>query len=241
MIYNIDKMTSNFRNYYTLLPKKFQSKIDSYKSYPRIKIKTPMRMLIVGTSGSMKTNALMNIISNINNFTMIFIYAKEINEPLYANLIDIYQHIGRKFDREIVTFSNSIKDVPPIEQFDKREKNLVIFDDLVNETSKNLKNISDLFCMGRKRNISTIFISQSYFKVPMIIRQNVNYVMLKKISGKRDLNRILGTMGISENVSDILEMYRWVQKQNEADVFLIDGITNDLRLRFRINFDPIVS
>ncbi len=232
---------TDFKNYYILLPKKFQSKIDSYKTYPRIKIKTPMRMLIVGTSGSMKTNALMNIISNINNFTRIFIYAKEINEPLYANLIDIYQHIGRKFDREIVTFSNSIKDVPEIGQFDKREKNLIIFDDLVNETSKNLKNISNIFCMGRKRNISTIFISQSYFKVPMIIRQNVNYVILKKISGKRDLNRILGTMGINEDVSDILEMYRWTEKQNPQDMFLIDGITNDPKLRFRLNFDPILS
>ncbi len=232
---------TDFKNYYTLLPKKFQSKQDSYKSYPRVKIKTPFRMLIVGTSGSMKTNALINVIKNINNFTRIFIYAKEINESLYANLIDIYQHIGREFDREIVTFSNSIKDVPAIEQFDKREKNLVIFDDLVNETSKNLKNISDLFCMGRKRNISTIFISQSYFKVPMIIRQNVNYVILKKISGKRDLNRILGTMGINEDVSDILEMYRWTEKQNPQDMFMIDAITNDPKLRFRLNFSPILS
>lgn len=230
----------SFRNYYELLPEKFKSKIDSYKSYPRVKINTPFRMLIVGTSGSKKTNAFMNILTQINNFTRVFIYAKEINEPLYANLIDIYTKLGERWGRTIITYSNNIRDVPNVDEFDKNEKNLVIFDDLVNENAKTLKPVSEIFTRGRKRNISSVFISQTYFGTPMIIRQNVNYVMLKKITGKADLSRILKQQGMDADINLVLKMYKFVQEQDSNNIFLIDGLTTDERLKFRMNFSAIV-
>ena len=49
----------------------------------------------------------------------------------------------------------------------------VVFDDLIADMESNKKLspiITQLFLRGRKLNVSLVFISQSYFKVPKIIK-----------------------------------------------------------------------
>ena len=54
------------------------------------------------------------------------------------------------------------------------------------ESNKKLGSIvTELFLSGRKLNISLIFISQSYFKVPKIIRLNVTHYFIMKTPNKR--------------------------------------------------------
>ena len=50
--------------------------------------------------------------------------------------------------------------------------------------------VTELFLRGRKLNISLAFISQSYFKVPKIIRLNSRHYIIMKILNKRDLQQI---------------------------------------------------
>ena len=47
----------------------------------------PFRMLIIGLSGSGKTNALLHLINNFNPIYKIYLYAKDIHEPKYEYLI----------------------------------------------------------------------------------------------------------------------------------------------------------
>ena len=47
--------------------------------------------------------------------------------------------------------------------------------------------VTESFLRGRKLNISLVFLSKSYFKVPKIIRQNVTYYFIMKIPNKREL------------------------------------------------------
>ena len=63
-----------------------------------------------------------------------------------------------------------------------------MFDDIIAdmESSKKLSPIvTELFLRGRKLNISLIFISQSYFKVPKTIRLNATHYSIMKIPNKR--------------------------------------------------------
>ena len=63
-----------------------------------------------------------------------------------------------------------------------------MFDDMIAdmESSKKLSPINiELFLRGRKLNISLIFISQSYFKVPKTIRLNATHYFIMKIPNKR--------------------------------------------------------
>ena len=45
--------------------------------------------------------------------------------------------------------------------------------------------VTELFLRGRKLNISTVFITQSYFKVPKDIRLNSTHFFKIKIPNKR--------------------------------------------------------
>ena len=48
----------------------------------------PHRMLIVGVSGSGKTNALLNLINNQPDIDKIYLYAKDLYEAKYQYLIN---------------------------------------------------------------------------------------------------------------------------------------------------------
>ena len=47
----------------------------------------PYRILIIGGSGLEKTNALINLINDQNDFDKIYLYAKDLSEPKYKYLI----------------------------------------------------------------------------------------------------------------------------------------------------------
>ena len=51
--------------------------------------------------------------------------------------------------------------------------------------------VTELFIRGRKLNISTAFISQSYFKVPKEVRLNTTHVFIMKIQKKKELQQIV--------------------------------------------------
>ena len=45
-------------------------------------------MLIIGLSGSDKTNTLLHLINNLHPIDKIYLYAKDIHEPKYEYLIN---------------------------------------------------------------------------------------------------------------------------------------------------------
>ena len=50
--------------------------------------------------------------------------------------------------------------------------------------------VTELFTTGRKLDISIVFITQSYFKVPKDVRLNSTYLFIMKIPNKRELQEI---------------------------------------------------
>ena len=64
---------------------------------------------------------------------------------------------------------------------------LILPDDIIADMECNNKLcpiITELFLRGRKLNISLVFISQSYFKVPKTIRLNATHYFIMKIHNK---------------------------------------------------------
>ena len=50
--------------------------------------------------------------------------------------------------------------------------------------------VTELFIRGRKLNISTAFISQSYFKVPKEVKLNTTHVFIMKIPKKKNFDKL---------------------------------------------------
>ena len=75
----------------------------------------------------------------------------------------------------------------------KENKILIVFDDTIADMNNNKKLnsiVTELFIRGRKLNISLVFITQSYFKVPKDVRLNTTNLFIMKISNKRELQQI---------------------------------------------------
>ena len=94
---------------------------------------------------------------------------------------------------------------------DKEKKILILFDDMIADITKNKKLdsiVTELFIRGRKLNISLVFITQSYFKVPKDVRLNTSHFFIAKIPNKRELQQI--AINHSSNISskDFINIYR---------------------------------
>ena len=139
----------------------------------------PYRILIIGGSGSGKTNALLNLINNQPDIDKIYLYAKDPYEAKYQFLINKRESTGLKHfndPKAFIEYSNDMQDVyKNIDEYntDKERKILIVFDDMIADMINNKKLnsiVTDLFIRGRKLNISLLFITQSYFKVPKDVR-----------------------------------------------------------------------
>ena len=153
----------------------------------------PHRMLIIGGSGSGKTNTLFNLIDNQPDIDTIYLYAKDLYEPKYQFLINKRESVGLKHfndPKAFIEYSNDMHDVyKNIDDYnlDKENKILIVFDDMIADmiNDKKLNSIvTELFIRVRKLNISLVFIRQSYFKVPKDVRLNTTHFFIMKTPNK---------------------------------------------------------
>ena len=113
------------------------------------------------------------------------------------------------------TFYKKLTDLPPAKDLENDGHQLVIFDDCV--ADKNQEKISDYFLYGRKINnnlgCSCIYISQRYFGIPQIVRGQLNYMILLKVRGFRDLKLILrdANLGIEVEKINLGINFSWIK------------------------------
>ena len=130
----------------------------------------PYRIIIIGGSGSGKTNALISLINEQNDIDKIYFYARDLSEPKYEYLIKKREDAGIKYVNNPNVFikcSNNMDDVyeniNDYNQIRKRKK-LIVFYDMIADIMTNKKFqaiIKELFIRSRKLNISLVFITQS--------------------------------------------------------------------------------
>ena len=120
------------------------------------------RILIIGGSGSEKTSLLLGLIKHqLSDIDKIYLCIKDPLESKYQLL-------------------NSVK------------WKIILFDNMIANMESNKKLypiVTELFLRARKLNISLVFISQSYFKLPKTIRLKAIH-FVKKISNKRELQQV---------------------------------------------------
>jgi hypothetical protein len=79
-----------------------------------------------------------------------------------------------------------------------------------------------------------MFLSQSFYNTPKIIRQNVNYVVILKLGGTRDINSLLREVSIGLTKEQLLDMYKEATKI-KFDVMIIN-LEKSGNERYRKNF-----
>ena len=104
---------------------------------------------------------------------------------------------------------------------DKERKILIVFDDMFADMIDNKKLIS---IRGRKLNISPVFITQSYFKVPKDVRMNTTHFFISKIPNKRELQQIAINHSSDVRTKDFINIYK------ECTAKLYSFLVNDTTL-----------
>lgn len=215
-------------NFYKLVKNQKKYHNPGYKKHA---IEIPFRMAVIGPSGSMKTNSALNILKAMNGtFERVVVCCKSSCEPLYDLL-------RSKIPSNALSFYEG-GEIPDINDFKEAGQTLIIFDDLVLERDQS--GISEFFIRGRKvgDGISLMYLSQSYYDIPKIIRRQCNYSILKQLPDKRDLHAILSEWSLGIDKFTLEKLYTRALQAQE-DFFLIDNATRDRKLKFRRNLTPL--
>ena len=130
----------------------------------------------------------------------------------------------------------SVDDIPPVESFDKNKQNLVLIDDMMGEDQTN---IFPLMYAGRHHNVSTILITQSYYKTPRLIRLQLTNICLFE-APKREILSIYQDLG---NNCDGKEFEKMLMDCTTEDFgfLVVDKRNRDKRLQYRRGFDRFVN
>ena len=204
----------------------------------------PYRILIIGVSGSGKTNTLLNLINEQNDIDKIYLYARDLNEPFYKTLIKKRESAGIKhlYDPNAsIKCSNTIDDVyENINDYNssRKIKILIIFDDMIADIITNKKFqaiIKELFIRCRKLIISLVFITQPYFSVPKDVRLNSTHYLIMKINNKRELQNIAINHLADIDYQDFIKVYRECTKKTYDFLTIDTTLPASDPLRFRKN------
>ena len=202
----------------------------------------PYRILIIGGSGSGKTNALLNLISNQPDIDKIDLYAKDPHESKCKFLINKRESTGLKHfndSKAFIDYSNDVQDVyKNIDEYnaDKERKILIlkVIADMIDNKKLN-SIVTELFIRGRKLNFSLVFITQSYFKVPKDVRLNSTHSFIMKIRNKRELQQIALNYSLDINSKDFSTIYKKYNAEPYSFLVIDAALASDNPLRFRKN------
>ena len=182
----------------------------------------PYRIMIIGGSGSGKTNALLNLINEQDDIDKMYLYAKDLNGPRYEFSIKKRENAGIKHLDDPNAFNECFDTMDDVYEnindynLNRKRKILIVFDDMMADIKGNNEFqaiTEEMFIRCKKLNISLVFITQSYFIVPKTVRLNLTHYLIMKINNKRELQNIAINQSAEIDYKDFIETYRECTKE----------------------------
>ena len=203
-------------NFYDVVPKKYLDDVEN-PGFNLHHIEIPFRMCVVAPSGSGKTNFVLNLIRVFSQgkgtFTDITIITRNKDEPLYNWLA------GQSDNIKIM---EGMTNNPKLDDYDKKYNHLLIWDDLV--LSKNLDPVCEYYLRARKKNVSLMFLSQSYVDIPKMIRKNSTYLVLFDLGGsKREQDFIMREWSGELDKDELRAIYEDAVKEKLSPLIIKGG------------------
>lgn len=192
-----------------------------------------IRCIVSGPSNCGKTNVVFNLITSPNGvrFNNLYIFSKSLQQPKYQLLRRIISLIP---DVNLYEYDDNEKVMQPNEA---KPHSVFIFDDISCENHQTIRNY---FAMGRHYQIDSIYIGQTYSKIPkQLIRDNVNLLILFK-QDETNLKHVYSDhVGVDTSYNTFKEMCGKAWEENFGFV-VIDKDRELKHGRYRVGFDRFV-
>lgn len=197
------------------------------------KLKEPLpklHTLFIGSTGSGKTNLILNMILRnrmygyLNYYKKIYIISPSScvdssfdNVDLYINAYDKKKQKKGLGEIELIdTFSSEIVEeiIDEITELyvPNGDRTLILLDDCINELPTSIKPVQMLFTRGRHMKISVWLSSQAYKKIPKVLRLNAHDVIVFGDQNKRDIKDIYSEFGSGE-FNEFYKMYKHMTRK----------------------------
>ena len=148
------------------------------------------RMLVAGASGSGKTNTVMHMLrAPLVYYDKIYLYTPNPHQDKIQDLKKVMDGISQKVGYDVLEIKDP-DDIMDTSEYPEGNRKVVIFDDLVNAPQSVQSKIANHFTDGRHHQISTIYLTQSYYDTPQKLRLNCSHMILYTPPTKNHCNLI---------------------------------------------------
>ena len=195
--------------------------------------------LLVGATGTGKSNSLLNLVKAFRKtFNHMYIFTRA-SEALYDYLQDV-------IDPSMLTVVYGYDEFVKFDKSKMYGQSLVIFDDFVSRGINKQQEIIDFYIRGRKLSSTigggccSIYLTQSYYSVPMDVRNNCNYIFILKVPSVKNLKGIITEYGMGINTQTIKNIYDYACG-GKFGYFLLLDLKESQNKIYRKNFNEYLN
>ena len=212
------------KNHSDLLPKQYRSKGHGFNNetdLPKL-----FRGIILGASGSGKTNLLLDFIKRSPHvYTHLHLIARQPEQALY-------KFLGDKLGEQMTMYGED--DVPSVDSIPKAGLQLVVFDDFSNDQKWCARHVVPFFIRGRHKQLTVLFLAHAFHTgVPKMVRLNSEILMILKSPSKADMKSVLRDMPIGDlNVDELWHFYQQ-SSSNKGQFLMVNTLDQSIRYNWK--------
>ena len=223
------------KDWYSIAGKGLTKGIKNDKNFKNHMIKPCSMVMMVGNTGSGKTTALVEFLSRKNDsfYRVIYFTGSTGDEPLLKFLQNHIDGI------EVIDNADELPELTDLNDEDKKQEKLIIFDDIINLPKKQLVKIQKWFNSARKYGFTCVAMVQNYTDAPLQMRRNTQYFILFRLNDMNTIHQILKNHNNNGDDKEVIKQAYFAATSEPKNFFTLD-LTPNSPARYRHNFTDVI-
>ncbi len=215
-----------------LVEKNLNHDLPVYRKNHPLLPKHIFRMAFIGASHSGKGNLLLNMLLNLIDYDTLHIISET-----HDGINELFKKLAEKNDT--IKFYSDPQQFD-LQTLDPKQTNVVVFDDICHN-SKVQDIISACFSLGRHHSCSVIYLSQSYFKLPVFLRNNCTNFLIFRLGQDSEFQKLHSRLASDLPIEVFKKMYKEAVKENKYGFLYINLLGEKPIDKYKNRFDKEFS